>query len=357
MEEQPCSIAAVAAVAPEFVADQATALDALVRHFRDQIRPGSLGLLRRVFRHPSIRTRHFALDEEREAFFSEDPDRRIDRFTRWAVGVAGQAGRAALARGGVAAQAVDAVVVNTCTGYICPGVSTYLIETMGLRPAVRAYDLAGAGCGGSIPNLQLGEALLRQLGPEAHVLCISVEICSAALQMGDDPSLIISNALFGDGAGAVVLWRRPAGLKLVASSGRYAPRHRDHIRFVHRQGQLHNQLSTQLPELVAELAPEPVAALLGRHGLQAGSVRHWAVHAGGDKILNALQPRLGLNDRQMAASRWVLENYGNCSSASVWFALDRLAQNGMNPGDWCLILSFGAGMTAQAFLLQMQEGV
>jgi predicted naringenin-chalcone synthase len=241
--------------------------------------------------------------------------------------------------------------VNTCTGYICPGISTYLIERLGLSRSTRVYDMVGSGCGGAIPNLQVAEALLKTNGG-GLVVSASVEICSTTFQMDNDLSLILSNALFGDGAAAAVLSREPSGLALVDSACRYVPEEREHIRYVHKGGQLHNQLSMQLPAYVRRAVGAVVADLLGRHGLATADVDHWALHTGGEKIVGAIEEELGLREEDTRATREIMARYGNMSSPTVLFVLRELLEQGMRPGATCLMAAFGAGLSAQACLLR-----
>jgi predicted naringenin-chalcone synthase len=170
--------------------------------------------------------------------------------------------------------------------------------------------------------------------------------------MGDDLSLIISNALFSDGAAAAVLWDRPAGLELVASASRFLPEYRDHIRYVHRGGQLHNHLSLELPQVIRKPVAELATELLRSHGLGVGDAPHWAMHSGGDKVVNALAAEIGLSEEQAAPTRRVLAEYGNISSPTVWFVLRDIVERGMKPGDWVVMLAFGAGFSAHCCLLR-----
>jgi len=242
-------------------------------------------------------------------------------------------------------------VVNTCTGYLCPGLTSYLIERLGLPRDIRAYDLVGAGCGGAIPNLQVGAEFLKSHGQGA-ALCVAVEICSATFQMEDDLSLILSNALFGDGAAAAVLWTRPGGLELVASSSRHAPEDREAIRYVHKQGQLYNQLCRTLPHLVDRAVAEAVRGVLEPQGLAVGDIAHVALHGGGDKVLTAVAQALGLPEEKLTTTREIMARFGNMSSPSVLFTLQEIILNGIHPGDFCLMATFGAGLSAHALLLQ-----
>jgi len=210
--EERGHIASVAVATPPYCLHQSKALKILTKYYREKLSRRNLEIMRKVFAHPGIQSRFLAI-ENPENLISEEPDARIARFTHWAVKLSKEAVISALEKAGLTVNDVGALVVNTCTGYICPGISTYLIEELGLPPDTRVYDLVGSGCGGVIPNLQICEDMLRQNGDRA-VVSVSVEICSATFQMDDDPGLIVSNAIFGDGAAAAVLWKEPKGLKM-----------------------------------------------------------------------------------------------------------------------------------------------
>lgn len=341
-------IASFAVVPGPYVADQAFAEEFMKKHYGGRLNSRSMGLIGACFSHPSINKRHFAIDDPLE-LVDEDPDRRIERFTRRSVELSAEAITQALGLAGIGVKDVSGLVVNTCTGYICPGISTYLIERLGLSRSIRAFDLVGSGCGGAIPNLQAAEALVTTGGV---VVSVSVEICSATLQMDNDLSLILSNALFGDGAAAAVLWDRPAGWELVASATRHVPEQRETIRYVHKKGQLHNQLSLKLPDFVKKAAAEVVADVLKTRSLAVADVKHWALHTGGEKIINAVRDEIGIPEERLAATRKVLSEFGNMSSPTVWFVMDEIGRNGVAPGDWCVMIAYGAGLSAHACLLR-----
>ena len=347
-QDDKAYIGSFATAVPEYSCDQAFAEEFMKEHFGGRLNSRSMGLIKTCFAHPSIRKRHFAIDDPLE-LVDEDPDLRIKRFTRKSVELSARAITRALSQAGIGTHDVSGIVVNTCTGYICPGISTYLIEQLGLSRSIRAFDLVGSGCGGAVPNLQAAEALVRSGGV---FVSVSVEICSATLQMDNDLSLILSNALFGDGAAAAVLWDRPAGWELVASATRYVPEQRETIRYIHKNGQLHNQLSLKLPELVRKAAAEVVSEVLSSRGLAVSDVRHWALHTGGEKIINAVRDAIGIPEDRLSATRKVLSEYGNMSSPTVWFVLDEIRRGGVAPGDWCVMVAYGAGLSAHACLLQ-----
>ena len=226
-------LATVATAVPPFRADQKTATEFFNLHYEGRLKDRSLGILNKLLDHHSIEGRHFALDDP-ACLIQETPDERVGRFTEWGVKLACEASGKALDQAGLVPANIDALIINTCTGYLCPGLSSYVVEDMGLDRSIPTFDLVGGGCAGALPGLMVGEGQLASLGGGA-VLCVSVEICSATFQMGDDISLLLSNVLFGDGAAAAVLWSKPEGLEFAGSASRHLPEERDTIRYVHKK--------------------------------------------------------------------------------------------------------------------------
>jgi predicted naringenin-chalcone synthase len=302
-----------------------------------------------------IDTRHLAIDSLDEVF-QIDPDTLNLRFEHQAPVLATQAGERALQHARLAPEQIDAVVVSTCTGYLCPGLSSHVIERLGLRPDVQAFDLVGQGCAAALPNLQLGHALLASGGAQ-QVLSVCVEVSSAAMYLDNDPGVLISACLFGDGAGAAVLshqalphtrrvaWRDSATLT--------APAHRDALRFEQRGGLLRNVLTRAVPGLAAEHARQVLGTVLARTGLHPGHVNAWILHAGGRDVLQALGRELELPGDALCHSTEVLRRYGNLSSAFVYFVLEAALQEEA-AGGWWWLSSFGAGFSCHGALLEVQ---
>lgn len=349
-------IAAVGVAAPSFTLDQQLAGLLVEKHYKDELRPRSMDIARKVFAHPSIRTRRISVDSiaELEGLKGEHQDARMERFTRWAVELSSAAVTQAAERAGIRTDDINTLIINTCTGYLCPGIATYVLERLGLRADTRVFDLVGSGCGGAMPNLQLAERFVRS-NPDEIVVSVSVEICSATFEMDNDISLILSNAIFGDGAAAAVVWGRPKGVKLLHTAAHYQPRYRDDVRYVYRNGRLHNRLSPALPKIIGEIVPPVISGLLEREGLTVDQVPHWAVHPGGAKMVEEIKEKLGLTEQQLAVTRHILEQYGNMSSPTVLFELDRILANGVRPGDHCLMVAYGAGLSVHAYLGRIVE--
>lgn len=349
MEQQRGHIAALAVASPACTATQPEVEAVVTKHFSGKLTSRNLSLMKSLLAHPSIAQRSFAVDAL-EDLVGEDPDARMDRFTKRSVELSAAAGEQALSRAKIAPAELSGLVVNTCTGYLCPGISTYLIERLGLPRTTPVYDLVGSGCGGAIPNLEIAESLARTR--RGAVLSISVEICTATFQMENDISLLLSNALFADGASAVVVKMEPEGYEVVGTASRYAPEQREFIRYVYKQGRLHNKLSLKLPDLIGRAASAVIADLLACRSLAVPEIPHWAMHSGGEKIVNAVRDAIGLTEEQVLPTRRVLRERGNMSSPSVWFVMEELEKRGIAPGEWCVLLVFGAGLSAHACLLK-----
>jgi predicted naringenin-chalcone synthase len=309
---------------------------------RQRLSRRSMLILRSILgRDNGIATRHFAVSDV-ERVFDLTPDELNAEFRAEAPRLAGRALRAALDRAGVVPAEIDALLVCTCTGYLCPGLTSYVAEQLGLRDNAYLQDLVGAGCGAAIPTLRAVSHVLAAK-PDAVVACVAVEICSAAFYLDDDPGVLISACLFSDGAAASVWRSRPGADELRCFDFRvlHLPEDRDKLRFETRDGKLRNLLHPTVPELAAgavgrlwaERGPRPVSRVVA--------------HAGGRDVLQALAA--ALPEHSLEASLNVLRNYGNMSSPSVLFALEEsLKTAAPGPeGDFWLV-SFGAGFTAHA---------
>ena len=287
--------------------------------------------------------------------FRIDPDTLAQRFLAHAPVLAANAAAQALDASELAVQDIDAVVVSTCTGYLCPGLSGYVAERLGLRADVQAFDLVGQGCAAALPNLQLGRALLDS-GAADNVLSVCVEVSSAAMYLDNDPGVLISACLFGDGAGAAVLARAPrAGTRTVEwidNSSLTDPSHRAALMFEQRDGMLRNILTRAVPALAAEHAQRVLQTVLGRAGLNQGDVSAWIMHAGGRDVLLALARRFELDDAAFRYSAAMLREYGNLSSAFVYFVLEAALADAA-PGGWWWLSSFGAGFSCHGALLKV----
>jgi predicted naringenin-chalcone synthase len=300
-----------------------------------------------------IEARWLAVDDLQDVF-AIDPDVCHARFADHAPVLAADAAQRALADSGLHVGDIDAVVVSTCTGYLCPGLSSYVLEALDLRANIQALDLVGQGCGAALPNWRMADALLKS--GCANVLSVCVEVSSAAMYLDNDPGVLISACLFGDGAGAAVLSSEPrSGRRRVswkAAASLTDPSERESLRFQTRNGLLRNVLTRHVPKLAAKYAHRVLGNVLVQQGLQRSDIDGWIWHAGGRDVMLALSERIGLSTHDLRHSAAVLREYGNLSSAFVYFVLQAALADNAAGGRWWMA-SFGAGFSSHGALLEV----
>ncbi|MFP4166967.1 MAG: type III polyketide synthase [Opitutales bacterium] len=309
--------------------------------FLERLRPGSRALLEKVLLGDSgIDGRYFA-ERDLQSLFSRDAEALNRRFEDEAPQLAEAAAHKALAACGMRAEDLDALFICTCTGYLCPGLSSHVSERLGLAPEAYLQDCVGAGCGAALPTLR-GVGHFLAANPEATAACIAVEVCSAAFYLDDDPGVLISACLFGDGASATIWSNQPdtTGYRIGNFSSLHLPEDRELLRFTNSRGKLRNQLRRSVPEKAASA----VRALYDRSGISPDETA-FAIHTGGRDVLDAIESAIPCGP--LAASRSVLQEYGNISSPSVLLVLERLLAS-ENPPDKVWLSTFGAGFSAHA---------
>ncbi|MEO6053536.1 MAG: 3-oxoacyl-[acyl-carrier-protein] synthase III C-terminal domain-containing protein [Chthoniobacterales bacterium] len=284
-----------------------------------------------------IDTRHFALAPS--SLFGLDAQALNHAFEREAPILASKALEKACHEAGVLPASLDALFVCTCSGYLCPGVSSHLAEKAGLRSDTFLSDLGGLGCGAAIPLMHAAGGFLA-LHPDALVATVAVEICSAAFYLDDDDGVLVSACLFGDGASAA-LWRgRDAGGQWKASHFRsvHLPENREAIRFVNAGGKLRNQLHKTVPQIAGQAVEDLYAQ-------RTGTPDCMITHTGGRDVITEIEKRFP--QYPLTDTRETLRKYGNLSSPSVLVALEqRLAK--IKDEDYLWLASFGAGFAAHS---------
>ena len=304
------------------------------------LKPRSAGLMEKILTGGTagIHSRNLALESIGESF-GLDAEQLNNRFEHEAPRLAGNALTAALEKSGRLATEIDALFVCTCTGYLCPGLTSHIAEQLGLRHDAYLADIVGLGCGAAIPTMRAAQGFLAA-NPGAVIATVAVEICSAAFFANDDPGVLISLCLFGDGAAAAIWTDHGAAGDWQAGhfTTTHRPAEREKVRFVNAAGKLKNQLHRSVPRLAAEAVAELYA-------LRQAKPDQVLAHSGGRDVVEALE---GVLPFQLTETREILRDHGNMSSPAVMFALERrLAGN--HPQDQRLWLTaFGAGFAAHA---------
>ena len=320
-----------------------------------QLKPRSQAILKKVLCGDNgIDARHLALEPLTEVF-DQTPDALQARFLRHAPALATEAAQQSLENAGCKPDEIDAVLISTCTGYLCPGLTSYVGEQLGLRENVFALDLVGQGCGAALPNLRAAESILTA-GRAKKILSVCVEVCSAAFFLDDDPGVLISACLFGDGAGAAILSNEPSKknqrrVEWKFAASQLAPDQRDLLRFDHKNGMLRNILSPQVPQIAGDAVAKLFSESLAAAKIKREEITGWILHTGGRDVILSLREKLKLTEPDVRHSSAVLREFGNVSSPTVFFVLERALRD-VPDGLWWMS-SFGAGFSCHGALLQV----
>jgi predicted naringenin-chalcone synthase len=278
------------------------------------------------------------------------------RMAQYAVNapiLASAAAIKALAHAEVAAGAITHLITVSCTGFVAPGLDALLIGRLGLSPNIRRLHVGFMGCHGAFNALAAArDAVLAE--PTARVLVCCVELCSLHLAYGFDPGKVVANALFADGAGAVVVGRAPgsdAGVwHLRDTASMLLPESLDAMTWTIGDHGFEMTLSPRVPSLIREHLRPWCSAWLARHDLGVGDIAGWAIHPGGPKVLAAVGAALDLKPEMLSHSRAVLAEHGNMSSATVLFILERMTES--VPSGPCVAIGLGPGLMAEGMLLE-----
>ena len=277
---------------------------------------------------------------------------RMQFFAEHAPPLAAEAASRALAAADLPPDQVTHLVTVSCTGFDAPGVDAGLIRRLDLPATTQRIQVGFMGCHGAINGLRTAQALAAA-DASARVLLCAVELCSLHYRFHWDPERIVANALFGDGAAAVVgdgrRDERPKDWTLAATGSCMLPDSESAMTWSIGDHGFEMTLDARVPELIERHLRPWLCGWLARYGHSLESIGSWAIHPGGPRILTAIEESLGLAREATAVSREVLAEHGNMSSPTVLFILDRLrARQAPLP---CVALGFGPGMFAEAALL------
>ncbi|WP_114452183.1 type III polyketide synthase [Halopolyspora algeriensis] len=353
------TITGIGTALPEAAAGQQTLWDGFFRnHFA-----GSR-VAERIFAGSGVRRRHTVADPLAEDLSGWSTEQRMRRYVTEAEPLGQRATTVALAEAGVAAEEVGLVTVVSCTGYSTPGLDIRLATALNLRSDVQRLLIGHMGCYAALPALgSVADFVVARQRP-AVLLCL--ELTSLHVQPPtDDPQQMVSHALFGDAAAALVLvpdppagagTRRPT-LQLVDLAAVTDTATSDHMTWEVTDFGFRMGLSPKVPAVLAQHVRPMICDLLGRNGLEVADVRTWAVHPGGPAILDTVESELDLPADALAASRSVLAERGNCSSPTVLLVLDALVDRGaLEQGGPVVAMAFGPGLTLYAALLSAGPG-
>ncbi len=319
-------------------------------------------LFKRIYRGAGVTTRHSVVLQTsegelqaRQSFYGESDPTTRDRMLRYedeATALALAAGQKACHDAGISPERVTHLITVTCSGFYAPGFDIALIKQLGLNTRVSRTQVGFMGCHGMLNGLRVARAFLDQ-DPAACVLLVALEMCSLHHQYGWDSDRIVANALFADGAAAVLgvtgESSSPRILQHVASGSLVIDDSEDAMSWRIGDHGYVMTLSPRVPELITRNIRSYLNGWLARYGLDLDRVGSWAVHPGGPRILSAFAEATGFGRERLQVSHEILAEYGNMSSPTVMFIIDRMRR--LKAPRPIVALAFGPGLAVESALL------
>lgn len=293
--------------------------------------------------------------------------RRLERYEVEAPRLALNAARLAIQDSGLSASVMTHLINVTCTGFYSPGLDIALINGLKLALDTQRVQIGFMGCHASINALRTAKALVKE-DPSRAVLISCVELCSLHYQYGFETDHLVSNAIFADGASAVVVTGNDNHQKAQSQNGNPSPQCGNYPLAISQTGSIlipHTDhamtwkigdhgfkmtLSAEVPDLIRKQLKPKLTKWLKQNGLNLAHINGWAVHPGGTRILDAVQESLDLGNTDLEFSRSILREHGNMSSATLLFIIKKMREQQV-ARPW-LMLGFGPGLEIEAALIQ-----
>lgn len=327
---------------------------------------GRPGVLTALYRRSGVKTRCSVLLESstngqpaRQSFYEPAVDtldrgpstsQRLQVYEQEATRLAARAVQTALTDASLKPSQVDHLITVSCSGFSAPGVDIGLIQSLGLRPDVTRSNLGFMGCHGALNGLRVAHAFAAQ-NPESRILLCCVELCSLHQQYTADPQQLVANALFSDGAAALILHgdvTHSAPWKLQDQKSHVLPDTGDLMSWRIGDHGFEMSLSPEVPAVIETSLRPWLAAWLSQQDLRIEDIASWGIHPGGPRILTACADSLQINRDHLKPSQEVLADLGNMSSPTILFILERLRRAPATLP--CVALAFGPGLTIEAAL-------
>lgn len=341
-----------AVAVPEHVVTLGESLDLARRLYADN---KHLDLVLRLVANTGVESRHFIQPLE-EVLSHPGVDRRMKLYEANAKQRAPSVVLQALANAGLDVDDIDLIVYVSCTGFMMPSMTAWLINEMGFRSDTRQLPIAQLGCAAGAAAVNRAHDFCLAY-PGDNALIVACEFCSLCYQPTDDDiGSLLANGLFGDAVAAAVVREGPAdGVRLERNASHLIPHTEDWISYAVKSTGFHFQLDKRVRATMEPLAPV-LERLARHHGWDAAALDFYIIHAGGPRILDDLCRLLGVASEQFRYSRATLREYGNIASAVVLDAYRRLCEDtsegtsGGPPAGRTLIAGFGPGITAEMSL-------
>lgn len=350
-------LAAVATAVPPYVLPQSQAREFAALYFRRHRR--DVERLLPVFDHAGIEQRHISMPAEwflAPRTFAEKNNRYVEESTR----LGAETLRLCAEQAGIRPREINHIIYVSTTGLATPSIDSRLLNVLGLTPKTVRTPVWGLGCAGGAAGLALAHRLAAG-DPDAVIALVCVELCSLTFHFEDfSKSNFVATALFGDGAAGLLIagdrradQLRLAGPSIEAVETTTWPDSLDVMGWNFDAVGMQVVFSQAIPQIVRDKVHENVQAFLSAHRLEFPDIRHWIVHPGGAKVVEAYEAVLPLSACAMTHARAVLREHGNMSSPTVLYVLERLLRGGRpQSGEMGILTALGPGFSSELVLLK-----
>lgn len=309
--------------------------------------------VKKIFENAAVDTRYSIMSPE-QVFSELSFEERNGIYIRESIKLGSSCLRSALQKAGWLSTTLDYIITVSCTGIMIPSLDAYLINELQMRGDVVRLPVTEMGCAAGVSGIIYAKNFLKA-NPGKRAAVVAVESPTATFQLNDfSMANIVSAAIFGDGAACVLLSSHPDDVgPEVVDEGMYHFNDAEQLMgFKLTNTGLQMVLDIEVPDAIASHFPDIIHPFLARNGLDIAAIDHLIFHPGGKKIVQVVEGIFGAYGKNIKDTKEVLRLYGNMSSATVIYVLERILDAGPQPGEKGLMLSFGPGFSAQRILLQ-----
>ncbi|WP_452232784.1 type III polyketide synthase [Lacinutrix sp. MEBiC02595] len=307
----------------------------------------------KLFENAGVDKRYSIMDAE-EVFNDTSFEAKNDIYSREVVQLAEQSLSKALDKAALKPTDIDFIITVSCTGIMIPSMDAYLINNLKMKQDIVRLPVTEMGCAAGVSGIIYAKNFLKA-NPNKRAVVIAVESPTATFQLDDFSMVnIVSAAIFGDGAAAVILssYEKEEGPKIVDEAMYHFYDSETMMGFKLVNTGLQMILDKAVPETISEHFPKIVHPFLEHNNMAIEDIDHLIFHPGGKKIVQTVEDLFGALGKNIDDTKEVLRRYGNMSSATVLYVLERFMDKQLPKGDKGLMLSFGPGFSAQRILLE-----
>ena len=346
------TVKAVSKALPEFWRSTAEILPFLDIWLKDQD-DRFTRKVKKIFESAAVDKRYSIMSPE-EVFSDLSFEERNNIYVREGIKLGAKCLETALEKANWQAQDLDYIITVSCTGIMIPSLDAYLINLLKLRQDIVRLPVTEMGCAAGVSGMIYAKNFLKA-NPGKRAAVVAVESPTATFQLNDfSMANIVSAAIFGDGAACVLLSsnEEDSGPEILAEEMYHFYDAEEMMGFKLTNTGLQMVLDVAVPETIANHFPAIIHPFLSKNGLDINDINHLIFHPGGKKIIQIVEELFGQLGKNIDETKEVLRLYGNMSSATVLYVLERIMDKKPMPGEKGLMLSFGPGFSAQRILLQ-----